>query len=167
MANELRIRSNFMSGTVLDNPLAIGALTFSSAELANFDIVDSAHHAAITLDPEGRDGEPEIVWITDHSNGSTVASILRQQENTVARQHNQGTVWAHASTKLDFESQYFTFTQTTPATVWTVSHYLQFFPSVMVVTSAGDEVLGDIHHVDNTTLTVTFGAAFAGHAYLS
>lgn len=167
MANEIRLRANFQSGTVSDNPLTLGAVSFVSSGLTAFPVIDGTNYAAVTLDPEGKAGDPEIVWITAHSNGDGFASILREQENTVARQHEQGTIWVHAPTKLDFESQFFTFTQPTPAAVWTINHYLQFYPSVMVVTSAGDEVVGDVHHLDYNALTITFGAAFAGHAHLS
>lgn len=58
-------------------------------------------------------------------------------------------------------------TQNTPATVWTITHNLDFQPNVTVVDSAGSEVEGEIDYVDGSTVQVTFSAAFGGTAYLS
>jgi hypothetical protein len=61
----------------------------------------------------------------------------------------------------------YTFTQASPVSVWTITHPLTFQPNVAVVDSAGDEVEGDVKHLNPTTIQVTFSAAFGGTAYLS
>ncbi len=50
---------------------------------------------------------------------------------------------------------------------WTVTHNLNKYPSVTVVTSAGDEVIGDLSYTNANTIQLTFSAAFAGKAYLN
>jgi hypothetical protein len=44
----------------------------------------------------------------------------------------------------------------------TVQHGLGKYPSVTVINSAGDEVEGEVKHVDTNSLRVTFSAPFAG-----
>lgn len=55
-------------------------------------------------------------------------------------------------------------TQSTPATVWTITHNLGYFPSVQTWNSAYDVVVGSIHHVSLNELTVTFSSAQSGGA---
>jgi len=78
----------------------------NGANLASLPIVDSAHHIAITLDPPGSTGAPEIVWVTAHTANATSATILRAQEGTSARQMAMGTSWLNSPTKLDFTLPY-------------------------------------------------------------
>lgn len=63
--------------------------------------------------------------------------------------------------------KHFEFEETTPNTIWTLNHNLQKFPSVTIVSSSGDEVEGDINHVDDDNLVITFSAPFSGKAYLN
>lgn len=60
----------------------------------------------------------------------------------------------------------FVYTQLTPADVWDIQHD-RFFPVVTVVDSAGSTVEGDLRHLAANHLQITFGAAFAGLAYLT
>lgn len=55
--------------------------------------------------------------------------------------------------------------QTTPAAVWTVAHQFGVRPAVDVVTAEGVTVT-DVNHVDGMTVTITFGTASTGTAYL-
>jgi hypothetical protein len=61
----------------------------------------------------------------------------------------------------------YTYTQSSPATVWTINHGLGRFPSVSVVDSTDREVEGDILYVDSNHITLTFTAGFSGSAYLN
>jgi hypothetical protein len=56
--------------------------------------------------------------------------------------------------------------QATPATVWSITHNLNGHPSVTVVDTGGDTVLGDVKYTSLNTLTVTFLVPVAGYAYL-
>lgn len=102
MANEERVRQNFISGTTTDNPLTSGATSFNSAGLASLEAIDSAEHAVIVLDPTGAGNGPEIVYITAHTGGATSATITRGREGTSAVQHASGTGWVHGPTQSDF-----------------------------------------------------------------
>ena len=50
---------------------------------------------------------------------------------------------------------------------WLINHNLYKQPSVTVVDSSGNEVVGDVEYNNLNTLTVTFSAPFAGQAYLN
>lgn len=93
MANELRARGNFVSGT-LSVALTNVATSMSSAGLANLPVVDTTNHAAIAI-------ENEIVWVTAHTAGATTATILRAQEGTTAATHALNVAWQHGPTALD------------------------------------------------------------------
>ena len=61
----------------------------------------------------------------------------------------------------------FTHDQMTPSAVWTITHNLGFFPNVTAFDSAGTEIIGQIDHVSQNSMTITFSSSNAGKAYLS
>jgi len=61
----------------------------------------------------------------------------------------------------------FEFTQGQPATLWTIQHNLNKFPSVSVVNNNNVVINGEITYIDNNNLTCTFSAGFSGKAYLN
>lgn len=106
MANEARQHQDFLTGLIEDNPLGSGATTLNSASLAAIaGGVPSTHHLAITLDPDGLDGAPEIVWITAHTASATSATIARGKEGTSARAHARDIPWVHSLTATDVIGQ--------------------------------------------------------------
>lgn len=62
---------------------------------------------------------------------------------------------------------HFVHTQIAASTVWTINHNLGKRPSVMVVDSGDNEVVGDVHYVDANNLTISFTTAFGGKAFLN
>ena len=64
------------------------------------------------------------------------------------------------------EYKMFTFPQTTPSSEWMITHNLGKMPNVKIVDSDGELVFGDVKYVNTAVVTVTFGAAFSGTAYL-
>lgn len=59
------------------------------------------------------------------------------------------------------------FTQGSPALVWIIEHNLGRYPSVTVVDTANDQIIGDVSYPDANSAQVTFGAPTAGSAYLN
>ena len=57
--------------------------------------------------------------------------------------------------------------QGSAATIWTIAHNLDKFPSPVVVDSGGNEIEGDVKHIDKNNLTITFSTAFTGAAYIN
>lgn len=101
MANN-RLRGNFLSGTVADNPLLVGATTLNSAALATVPVVANGDYLPITFDPAGINGAPEIAYITAHTSAAATATIQRAREGTGARQHATGVTWINSPTTEDF-----------------------------------------------------------------
>jgi len=102
MALTIRQKQAYISGTITNNPLAIGGTSLSSAELANLEAIASPSISVIILDPLGSAGDPEIVWVTAHTGSASTATITRAQEGSTARQHNSGVPWVHGPSPLDF-----------------------------------------------------------------
>ncbi|MBQ6756520.1 MAG: hypothetical protein IJP43_06215 [Oscillospiraceae bacterium] len=50
---------------------------------------------------------------------------------------------------------------------WTISHNMGKYPSVSIVDSGGNVVMGDVRYIDENTVTVRFNGAFSGTAYLN
>ena len=57
--------------------------------------------------------------------------------------------------------------QAIAASSWSISHNLGKYPSVTVVDSAGDVVVGEVNYVNNNSVTITFSSAFSGKAFLN
>jgi len=95
MPSGSRIRANNVFGSVDDNPLSSGALVLTSNQLTLLPTV-AGNHAIITLDPLRQFGDPEIIVVTAHTGGATVATITRGAYGTTPRAHPQGTFWTHA-----------------------------------------------------------------------
>lgn len=59
------------------------------------------------------------------------------------------------------------FVQDEASDTWTIEHNLEKFPSVTVVDSANDVVVGDIEYVDENNLVLKFSGPFSGKAFLN
>lgn len=57
--------------------------------------------------------------------------------------------------------------QLAPATIWNISHNLNKYPSVTVVDSGGNVVVGDVVYISPGVLRVEFSVAFGGRCYLN
>jgi len=50
---------------------------------------------------------------------------------------------------------------------WVIIHAMNKRPSVTIVDSGGNVVVGDVEYIDNNTIKVRFSSPFAGKAYLN
>lgn len=57
--------------------------------------------------------------------------------------------------------------QTTASDTWVITHNLDKLPSVTVIDSAEEEVVGEIRYDNNNQITIKFMAAFKGKATLN
>jgi len=87
--------------------------------------------------------------------GTTVEVIETPSEDTIVQVATVGPQGA-AGGAIGFEQAF-----TSQSSV-TVNHNLGRKPSVTVIDSAGDECIGDVDHLSNNSLVVTFSAAFTG-----
>lgn len=63
--------------------------------------------------------------------------------------------------------KYFRHSQALPSDFWMIEHNLSKLPSVTITDSSGNEIEGEVTHIDLNSLTVTFSAPFAGFADLN
>jgi len=61
----------------------------------------------------------------------------------------------------------YTHTQVSAQNTWTITHNLNKYPSVTVIDSFMNTVIGEIVYNNSNTLTITFTASFSGTAYLT
>jgi hypothetical protein len=67
----------------------------------------------------------------------------------------------------NFASKTFVHQQTTASAEWVIEHNLGKRPSVTIVSSSGEVVLGKVVYMSDNALTVYFRAPFSGEAYLN
>lgn len=58
-------------------------------------------------------------------------------------------------------------TQIQASKIWNINHNLKKIPSVTIIDSGGNEVIGDIKHLSENELTITFSYEFSGSAILN
>lgn len=61
----------------------------------------------------------------------------------------------------------YTHIQIAATTLWSVIHNLGKFPSVTVIDSGDNEVIGDVLYLSNNSLEISFTVPFSGTAYLN
>ncbi len=61
----------------------------------------------------------------------------------------------------------FVFNQASAEAEWSIKHDLGKYPSVTVVDSGNNIVVGDVQYVDLNNVIIKFSAAFSGRAYLN
>lgn len=66
--------------------------------------------------------------------------------------------------KIDGDKTYVHY-QNVQSDTWEIQHNLDKYPSVTVVDSASNVVVGDIRYVDTNNVVVTFTAPFSGKAF--
>ena len=133
---------------------------------------------------EGKAGN--IVEIKANQFPQTIELLITPQENTIAVQpqiveqrvievlYHQGEIGKTGSIGLTGEKGNtgaiggaLTWQQSIPLSVWVIPHHLEFYPNVTTITSAGDKIEGDVRYVDMDNLTITYGGALSGQAFLS
>lgn len=59
----------------------------------------------------------------------------------------------------------YTHNQSSASATWNVAHNLNKYPSITIVDSANNVVIGEIAYVDTNNCTISFTASFSGKAY--
>ena len=64
-------------------------------------------------------------------------------------------------------SDTYVFAQSVASDTWIIQHNHGKYPSVTVVDSGGNLVVGDVQYLDRNNITLRFAAPFSGNAYLN
>lgn len=81
------------------------------------------------------------------------AQADRAEEAAERAEHSSGITYIHQ--------------QTVAADVWNIQHNMGKYPSVTVVDSGGNVVVGSVTYLNENSITATFAGAFSGTAYLN
>lgn len=98
---------------------------------------------------------------------NVVTEIKRLLEPGAPSTTTSTTVVPPFDTPLDAGDAFYQHEQMVAADTWPVTHNLGKYPSVTVVDSGGNTVIGDVQYVDDNSVVITFSAAFSGVAYLN
>lgn len=101
----------------------------------------------------------KTIWINESVQPTGTPDLDAANLNKI----EQGLYDAHV--RLD--SSTYVHVQTSASTLWTVNHGLGVRPSVTVVDSGGNVVIGDVKHLSNLVLEIRFRAGFSGEAVCS
>ena len=74
---------------------------------------------------------------------------------------------AYPAAAVDQGDLHFTYNQVTASGSWAITHNLGKNPSVSIVDSGGNTVVGDVVYINTNQLTINFTAQFSGKAYLN
>ena len=66
-----------------------------------------------------------------------------------------------------YADKHYIHNQIKSSNVWTIQHNLNKYPSVIIVDSSDNVVIGDISFIDKNSIIVSFMAEFSGKAYLN
>lgn len=104
MANEQRLRRNYMFGTIAaNNPqnMNIGDATYTDASFAKIPAVPATAHFPITFE-DAATGLYEIMYVIAHTANSNTVTLRRAQEGTTQLVWGPLSKWVHAPTVRDY-----------------------------------------------------------------
>lgn len=99
------------------------------------------------------------VKVTDEN----TAIVVENTENVVVIQEGG----PQGASGAELQDKHYVHTQNSAAASWTITHNLGKMPSVEVVDTGDNIVVGEIEYISLNQVQVTFGAAFTGKAYLN
>ena len=113
-----------------------------------------------------------IVWLGDLASapGSPNLNEAYYNTTTLISYIWDGSVWqtlAKDGAAGGGSDLSYTHAQPLASATWNVTHSLGKYPSVTILNTSKDEVIGDVNHIDTNNLTITFVSALGGNAYMN
>jgi len=93
--------------------------------------------------------------------------IGTDSDGVVTKNFTLNSILGFIQSNATFNSGTTIFAQDTASSTWNISHTLEKFPSITVVDSSNNVVIGEILYNSNASITLTFASAFSGKAYLN
>ena len=69
--------------------------------------------------------------------------------------------------RLEISGSNHVHTQQVASDIWEINHSLNKYPSVTIVDTSGNLVIGSVHYISTSKIVVRFSAPFSGVAYLN
>lgn len=95
------------------------------------------------------------------------ASVVKESGQSVSVTAPSSSRVSITSSIYQIHDAHYQFTQTVATATWEITHGLSKFPSVTVIDSANNVVVGEIEYLDSNRLIITFNGPFKGKAYLN
>lgn len=86
---------------------------------------------------------------------------------SVTKNYSLNSLLGYIQSNAVFNASTSIFNQSSASTIWNITHTMEKFPSVTVVDSSENVVIGEITYNSNSSITLTFASAFSGKAYLN
>lgn len=105
--------------------------------------------------------------VTAGSYGSVSGDTITIPEITV---NSKGVITEVVDRSIDLTSKLdknFVFDQSTPSATWNIVHNLNKYPSVTVIDSANNMVIGEVHYPSINEVVIIFSGGFSGKAFLN
>lgn len=125
---------------------------------AYFDNLVEAQAAALTA---GEIGSTDTVYYY----GQTLVVVTSSSANLYVIQPDK--TLKFIGVESGGEDKTYVYSQTTATKTWDIEHNLNKYPSVTVVDSGNNAVIGEVTYIDKNNVRVNFNAAFSGNAYLN
>jgi len=127
-------------------------------------LIKTSDSQAVTTEKTLQDGAGNTLPI---KLSPTAVSFTEDIKDNNGSAGQLGQVLSKTLNGVEWENRTFTFNQTVSTAVWAITHDIGMFPSVSVIDSVGNFVIGDVSYIDDRSLTLTFKSAFKGKAYLN
>lgn len=103
MANERRVERIGLGGYLTASLTAAAGATATSPGFEAMAAVGATEYIAIVIDPDSKEGPPEVAYVTSHTAGATTVVLGTRGAETgagggVARSHLAGVPWVHGPT---------------------------------------------------------------------
>lgn len=109
--------------------------------------------------------------ITVNTGQSNRAEVLREKQGTLTMMSvvpdTQAIIDNHNRDPHAHPNLWYVHEQGTASEVWEVQHNLDREPSVTVVDTANNVVIGYVTYINKNAVKITFNASFKGKAYLN
>lgn len=106
-------------------------------------------------------------YVKDTLLTNTDLLIGTDADGNVTKNFSISSILGFIENNASFNASTTIFNQASASTIWNISHTLAKFPSITVVDSSGNVVVGEILYNSDSSITLTFASAFSGKAYLN
>lgn len=93
---------------------------------------------------------------------SSLGALVKEIEN-----NSLDLIIDDIKSRLEISGSNHVHTQQVASDIWEINHPLNKYPSVTIVDTSGNLVVGSVHYISTSKIIVRFSAPFAGVAYLN
>lgn len=127
-------------------------------------LIKTSDNQEMTSEKSLSDGNGNAIPMTVSSTAVGFSGDVKDNNGATGQ---NGQVLAKTLNGVEWTNRTFEYNQTVSTATWNITHNLGMFPSVSVIDSVGNFVVGNINYIDDRTLEITFKSAFKGKAYLN